>query len=79
MYNLEHPDISRIRATGYSNVYREEKLCEMCGENPIDEKYYELNGMEVCESCMIAAAAEELRSNPEYAAEILGTFAVVSV
>lgn len=71
-YNLEHPDISRALRTGYAKNYHDPRLCECCGENPIDEKFWELDGFELCDDCVINMAFTELKGDPKRAAELIG-------
>ncbi len=50
---LEHPDITRIRRTGYPSDYQDEQVCcdrcgEECGTVYEDEQYENL-----CEYCLL--------------------------
>lgn len=71
-YNLEHPAITRALRTGYPENYHDPRLCECCGENPIDEVFWEIDGLELCENCMIDTALDEIRGDADRAAEFIG-------
>lgn len=70
--NLEHPAITRTLRTGYPREYSDPRLCECCGENPIDESCWEVDGLEVCTACMLAMARETVSEDESKAAELLG-------
>ena len=56
MFDIEHPDITAIRATGYPLNYQpEEHWCEECGKNITDETIYEDGSHEfLCADCLLA-------------------------
>lgn len=53
---MEHPDITRIRNTGYPTLYEEDEEyleCEICEEQIFDECYQDEDHDVLCSYCLL--------------------------
>lgn len=52
---MEHPEITRIRNTGYPTLYEEEEYleCEVCEEEIIEEYYQDEDHEVLCSCCLL--------------------------
>lgn len=75
MEALEHPDITSARRTGYPTsfkIHHDPRICPNCLSEPIDEESWDVDGVEVCRSCMLEMVREYIAMEPEAAAQLIG-------